>query len=357
MDLTKTMIEKYKNKGYTGLVNLGNTCFLNSCMQVLNHTYELIEIFNSRKCLKIIKHDLIDYSVIKEWLELHEVMWSNNGVVSPNKFVYNVHRLAKEKNRELFTGWAQNDLSEFLLFIIDCMHNSLSRGIQMKITGHTTNETDHLAIECYKMLQDVYSKEYSLIMELFYGIYVSQISSMDGTTIHKNNPENFFILDLPIPIQQDTSPISLYDCFDLYTQEEVLENENAWLNEKTGIKENIRKKIIIWSFPQILVITLKRFSQDGGRKINQLVTFPTSDSLNLKKYVRGYNANQYKYELYGVCNHIGSILGGHYTSYVKNASNEWVHYNDSNVEIIKNENDIISPMAYCLFYRKKNNLL
>lgn len=48
---------------------------------------------------------------------------------------------------------------------------------------------------------------------------------------------------------------------------------------------------------------------------------------------------------------MGGVQGGHYTAFVRNYANEWVHYNDTNVSVVES---VITPAAYCLFYRKKN---
>lgn len=347
MDLTK-----YIKKGYTGIDNLGNTCFLNSCLQVLNHTYELNEILNAKQ--KIAKTDIPDASILNEWNDLRGVMWSGNGIVSPNKFVHNVHEIAKLKNKEIFTGWTQNDMPEFLLFMIDCMHNSYSRSINMKINGKKENQVDEMAIRCYDMLKTIYSKEYSEIMDLFYGIYMSEIISKDGTKQLAIKPEHYFILDLPI-FYGDTLAKNIYDCFDMYSKSEIMEGENAWFNEKTGQKEDIKKQIVFWNFPKILVISLKRFSPDGTQKLNSMIDFPFD--LDLSSYVKGYNASSFQYELYGICNHMGGVMGGHYTAFAKHADNTWIHFNDNSVEVVDDAKKIITPLAYCLFYRKKNNLL
>ena len=79
-------------------------------------------------------------------------------------------------------------------------------------------------------------------------------------------------------------------------------------------------------------------------------------NLDLSKYVKGYNADKYKYDLYGICNHIGNVNGGHYTSYIKTANGEWIHFNDDNLsKVVKSH--LITPLAYCLFYRQKNNII
>ena len=37
--------EKYKNKGLSGLTNLGNTCFINSCLQCMSNTKPFTKYF------------------------------------------------------------------------------------------------------------------------------------------------------------------------------------------------------------------------------------------------------------------------------------------------------------------------
>lgn len=333
-------------KGYTGLQNLGNTCFLNSCMQALSHTYELTHFLQSDKYKQHLR-SLSDNIIINEWVDLYNVMWSQNGVVSPKRFVHNVQKLAVQKDRELFTGWAQNDLPEFLLFLVECMHNSIARGVKMNIKGTIKNNTDRLATACYEMLKQTYSKEYSEIMDMFYGIYVSELSSINKKTVYSHRPESFFILDLEIP----KNNCSLLDCFTSFTQYETLEGDNAWYNEEKGKKMDVKKRITFWSLPKILIITLKRFSFDGQKKRQDLVDIPLTD-FSLSRFVSGYNAKQYIYDLYAVCNHSGNTQGGHYTAFVK-TNKSWTHFNDSQVQRNISVDKVITPKAYCLFYRKR----
>jgi len=347
-------LKKYEDKGLSGLSNLGNTCFINSCLQILSHTYELnnfLDKNNQHYRQKIRKnHDSV---LLIEWDDLRKLLWNSNCIISPERFIKIIQTVAENKNREIFTGYDQNDISEFFLFVIDCFHNSLSRETKMCISGNPTNETDNIAIQCFEMIINMYSKDYSEILDLFSGVSVSKIINLKTNKNIKNIPEPYFIINLPIPDYKNEP--SLLDCFDHYIEGEILENENAWYNEDIKEKINIKKKIEFWSFPKILVIDIKRFT-NYNKKNQKLVSFPI-DNLDLSEYVIGYKKEEYKYELYGVCNHSGGLLGGHYTSFIKNANGKWYEFNDTCIKEIHNINLIISPKAYVLFYRKLTNII
>jgi ubiquitin carboxyl-terminal hydrolase 8 len=343
-------MEKYFNKGLSGLANLGNTCFINSCMQVISHTYELNNFLEDEIYKKKIQNKC-DSALLLEWDNLRKIMWQSNCIISPGKYIKTIQKVAKIKGLEMFTGYSQNDLPEFLLFLIDCFHNSISREIKMTITGETQNETDKIAVKCFEMIKNMYSKEYSEIWNLFYAVHVSEITDLKTGKQIQIIPEPYFMIDLPIPLE-NKSP-NLIDCFNYYVKGEILEGENAWYNNETKEKININKKILFWSFPNILVIDFKRFN-NRFQKNQILIDFPI-ENLDLSNYVIGYKSETYKYDLYAVCNHSGGVMGGHYTSYVKNANGKWYHFNDTNVSEVEKVESIISTKAYVLFYRKRQN--
>ena len=337
-------VSKYKDRGLTGLANLGNTCYLNSCIQILSHTYEFNDVLTNIN-FETKLNSVSDSIILLEWHKLYKLMWSENCTIAPYGFLKSIQKIAQIKGMEIFSGYAQNDLPEFLIFLIDAFHMSLERKVDININGTPKNNTDKLATIAYKMIKDMYGKSYSEMLELFYGISVSQIVALNGEAMSMN-AEPYCILNLPIPSIR--SP-TIFDCFDLYCENELMEGDNAWFNEKTGLKEDINKNTIFWSLPKILIIDIKRFN-NNNRKIHKIVSSPLNN-VDFTKYVNGYNKSSYIYELFGVCNHSGGCHGGHYTAYVKNANNKWYEFNDSLVKEIS-EARVISEKSYCFFYRK-----
>ena len=223
-------------------------------------------------------------------------MWNENVIISPQGFLKAVHYVAKYKKKDIFTGYAQNDLPEFLLFILDAFHNGMRREVDMKIKGEIRNDPDKLAKKCFEMMKEMYSSEYSELLDIFYGIHVSVIEKDNKTLSIK--PEPYFIIDLPLNLEK--SSINIKDCFKKYCEAEIIED---WKNEETNELESVERKIKFWSLPNILVIDLKRFTYDG-KKIQRPINLEL-DNLDLTDFVEGYNKDTFKYELYGVCNHSG----------------------------------------------------
>lgn len=347
--MQEEVFSKYKDKGITGLANVGNTCYMNSCLQCLSHTYELDYFLDSNTYKERLNNNS-DAVILVEWDSLRKMMWSQNCVVAPYGFVNAIQKVAGIKKQQLFAGNEQNDLQEFLMFLLESFHKAISRHVDMKVSGKIKNEKDIMAAECYKMMSTMYEKDYSEIIGMFYGVHVSTITSLENSETLGVRPEPFSVLSLSLPY--NNTDITIFSCIDEFCKKDRLTETNAWFNEKTNQKQDVDKGMVFWNFPEILIIHLKRWNYDGN-KDNRVVKIPL-ENMDLTTYVKGYNRHSFVYDLYGVCNHHGGVLGGHYTANVKTIDGTWYRFNDDSVTKIDSD-AVISVNAYCLFFRKKNS--
>jgi ubiquitin C-terminal hydrolase len=228
---------------------------------------------------------------------------------------------------------------------------------------------------CYEMMKTQYTKDYSEFLNIFFGIHVSVLTHVtengkeQGLICNSEDlnylslrPEPYMLIHLPIPSKEEVNirntdkNVTLFDCFNKQCECELLEGENAWFNERENKKQNVNKRLLFWSLPNIMIIDIKRFitSMNGKSKKNQqFIDIPIND-VDFSKYVEGYAKETYIYDLYAICNHHGQIDGGHYSATIKNSNGKWYNFNDTQVtEILVNDNIISGNTPYCLFYRKK----
>ena len=147
--------------------------------------------------------------------------------------------------------------------------------------------------------------------------------------------------------------ISLQDCLDEFTKEEMLGEDDLWYCPDCKKHQQATKKFDLWKAPDILVVHLKRFSNSRTLrdKIDALIEFPI-EGLDLSEMVgeravarrlfdQGMDIEELKldnldeplvYDLFGVDEHIGGLGGGHYRAYTSNhLTNKWYHFDDSYV--------------------------
>ncbi|XP_027523750.1 ubiquitin carboxyl-terminal hydrolase 31 [Corapipo altera] len=169
---------------------------------------------------------------------------------------------------------------------------------------------------------------------------------------------------------------TLSQCFQLYTKEEQLAPDDAWRCPHCKQLQQGSITLSLWTLPDVLIIHLKRFRQEGDRrmKLQNMVKFPLSgldmtphvvkrsqSSWSLpshwspwrRPYGLGRDPEDYIYDLYAVCNHHGTMQGGHYTAYCKNSvDGQWYCFDDSEVQQLS-ESEVCKQTAYILFYQRR----
>jgi ubiquitin C-terminal hydrolase len=327
-------------KGLCGIANLGNTCYMNSIIQCLNNTIPFSRYFLENQYLNDLNPDVDESIIIREWNSISRGLWHKNSVITPGRFHKAIQLNAIRKGHLEFSGFGQNDSQEFLQFLLEAMHNPLSKRVHMNIAGKAKNEIDKLAISALEYWIKFFKDDYSKIIELFYGQYISKVLTIkDGVSEISYSYDPFSCISLEL----SPNATCIYDCLNNHCAKEYFADSHS--------SKKQYKTPAFWKLPEILVIFFKRFNNEGA-KLRSNINFPINQ-LDMSKYVVGYNKSKYKYDLYAVSNHSGNCIGGHYYAYCKNADNQWYQYDDNVVSTLSKDK-VVSEAAYCLFYQLNN---
>lgn len=303
--------------GLCGLSNLGNTCYMNSVIQSLSNNQTLREYLFKLDCKD-------KETVVYKFKQLIEAMWDNNTPIQPISF-----RKTFGNKYKQFAGTIQNDSAECLSFLLNEIHQNTSNDIRKFISKPTK--------EINTVMYNLYAKEWSKIIELFYGQYecTTQCTECNHSSF---NYDPFMIL--PLDLSNESKKLTLDNLIEYYVTGEILDKDNCWFCDKCKKKVITKRKIRIAKSPKNLIIHLKRFNTEvKGKTVylsknNTLVDFPET----LCKFNKTYHLSSV------VC-HTGSLVSGHYFTFNKK-NNEWFLFNDANVS----KSNLDKNYAYLLFY-------
>lgn len=184
--------------GKTGIINIGNTCFMNSALQCLSSIPPLSDFFLSQRY----KNDINESNplgmkgkVAKAFAQVLEKLWSpQTSVIDISDF-----KRVIEKFSPQFSGYQQHDSHELVAFLLDGLHEDLNR-IKDKpyIEEEELNKEDK---ELAKIAWDNYlARNNSIIVDYFQGLLKSRLVCPTCNKVSiKFDP--FMYLTLPLPME------------------------------------------------------------------------------------------------------------------------------------------------------------
>lgn len=339
-------IDDYKNIIYkeVGIINLGNTCFINSCLQVLIHCKLFIYNFFNKQQLINKNNTPISYAFYELCKDMMQILDQQE-----NKYI-DISNFKKEfgSKHSTFDGYLQNDSQEFFRVLLEDISTELNEASNKTIYRALTNSD----IKKTKQFRDIEfdknfsEREKSIVTDIFYAQLIATF------TCQCNHKTYSFqkILDFPLLLPENKPNVDIYDLLINYFQSEVIDFETKC--EKCQRKQKHRKDTKISRPPKLLILSFQRIDSVTQKKNECVVTFPKI--LKMNKFIEEGIGNDINpiYELFAVINHQGTVDFGHYFSYIKfNHKEDWYEFNDSSVKpIAKNIESF--PYAYALFYIK-----
>ena len=329
-----------------GMMNLGNTCFINSTLQILIHC-KLFIINFFRKFDYINKETTpISYQFLLICISMLDSTKENKNYIDITNF-----KEAFGQKHPFYNGYNQNDSQEFCRIFLEDISTELNEAKNKNVYKALTNSVGKPKIFRDREFHlNFKEREISIITKLFYSQIITTFKCSCGSEIYSFQK----LLDFPLLFPANVEKIDLSELLKIYFKTEIVEFETECENCKRKAKRN--KITRISRPPEILIISLQRINELNQKKNECLVTF--SQTLNLYDFIDhecGFDKES-EYILFSFVNHQGNMDFGHYYSYIRPLnSKNWYEFNDSMVKHVKNGLTVF-PHAYALFYIKKKYL-
>ena len=280
-----------------GLMNLGNTCFMNAVLQALFGLSDSLVLFKLSSSNSA--------PLTKTLLELCRQVDQTDRPVHPVAF-----RAEFVRQFPFFDSNDQQDAFEFTTLLLDALHQETRPS-----HGH------------------------SPVADAFQGTLLIKTDGACGCTSRKLEP--FFGLAVPLVTAQGELIGNLADAISEFERPQPLTGVDRWQCDTCRGRVNAQTQSLISRLPDVLIVNLKRFTYTATRgleKLTHMVEYP------MTLEIPGNHLS-----LSAVVLHSGSATSGHYTALVADRAGHWRSYNDQHV---RDTTDILSSDAYILFYKR-----
>ena len=337
---------------FAGLVNLGNTCFMNAVLQALVPFREVFE------------HESVEEGSLTESLSsvLSRLVTDNEPEdatspvppVIPARFLFDFVRAFP-----YFKGFEQHDAFEFLQLLMDHMHSEGSEDSTASAdAAPPATITSLVGPQLLQMSREALKasarSDTNPISTHFMGQQLNVAKCYNCSVMTaKFTPHTVVSLPIVNSTSGDVPVSSIENCFDLYFATNPLLKEDQLFCSTCNSKQDGAMKNLLTINPKVLIVHFKRFTFSDGaaRKLDHRIAFDLELILpDLEQTVNG--TDLIRYELQSVVYHVGSMSDGHYVAMSKRGD-DWYFFNDADEpEKLDKVYNVVDEAAYILFYRK-----
>jgi len=313
-----------------GLLNRGNTCYLNAALQLLGCADGLTSYITSGKW----KRDVEDLESLHRGKKNQEdivkvVQWW--GLLQER-----LHRMEPEKEGQMMVAdpkmvqlwmgtagreWVslhQQDSQEALGLLVDLMVEFMGMPIEieLELPRELKKKPERLALhqKAWNSWTAHYTKKYSIWTELFFGQEYIQCRCMGcGHTAHQFDPFLFTFLDVDCLERGGAlcgnEPTWKWPWIEKFKEEPPQADYRC---DECRVMGQTQRTVRWWRAPYYLLTVWRSFTgQESMRATNQFVVPSVGEVLEMGEWV-AYEPGKVKYRLMGWVNHMGNLQGGHY---------------------------------------------